>query len=125
MRAVVLASILGFVLPGNQATATYANGTLRLALRYEMVCAQPGPGPLTIQLPDAFTLAAAHAVGRQSSVSGKTVRVAIPGPTGVTCMSMTMGTLHVRLAGVTAPAGSYLVKAQIRRYAFTAHLRIP
>jgi hypothetical protein len=124
MRGAVALSALVLGLPGTHAAATYTNGQLALTLRYEMVCGQPGPGPLTIQLPSTFVLTGAHAVGRQSSVSGHTISVVVPGPKGVTCMSMTMGTLKVQVAGVHASPGSYLVKAEIRRHAFTAHLRI-
>lgn len=125
MRAAVVAALLAFVVPGDHAAATYADGTLTLALRYEMTCGQPGPGPLTVELPDGFALAAPHAIGRRSSVHGRTISVVVPGPRGVTCMSITEGTLRVRVAGLQAPAGSYLVRAQIRRHAFTARLRVP
>lgn len=125
MRTAVAASILALVLPGGSASAGYANHTLALTLHYEMVCGQPGPGPLTVQLPQGWRLHDVHVAGRRSTTRGHTVTVAIPGPKGVTCMSITMGTLRVRISGVDAPAGSYVVKAGIRRYAFTARLRIP
>jgi hypothetical protein len=77
----------------------------------------------------AFVVPADHAAATYGSGTltpslGHTVSVVVPGPTGVTCMSITEGTLRVRVAGLQAPAGSYLVKAQIRRHAFTARLRI-
>ena len=125
MRAAVVAALLAFVVPGDHATATYANGTLTLSLRYEMTCGRPGPGPLAIELPQRFAVDGAHAVGRSSTTVGHTISVAVPGPHGITCMSITEGTLRVHVAGLQAPAGSYLVRAEIRRHAFTARLRVP
>ena len=125
MRVALLATVLALALPGDHAAATYANGTLRLTFHYEMTCGQPGPGPLTIQLPNAFRLDGAVVANRPSTVSGHAIAITVPGPTGVTCMSITEGTLRVTVAGVQAPAGAYVVRAGIRRHVFTARLRIP
>ena len=125
MHLAIAAAALVLGLPGSGATASYANGQLSLALRYEMTCGQPGPGPLRVELPQAFRLANVRVAGHASSVRGHTVSVAVPGPAGVNCMSITLGTLRVHIGGVTAPPGSYTVKAGIRRYVFAAHLRIP
>jgi hypothetical protein len=125
VHAALLATVLALVLPGDHAAATYASGTLRLTFHYEMTCGQPGPGPLTIQLPNAFRLDGAVVTNRPSTVSGHVITVTVPEPTGVTCMSITEGTLGVTVAGVHAPAGTYVVRAGIRRHLFTARLRVP
>jgi len=124
MQLAVAAAVLAFLAPGDRAAATYAGGALALTLHYEMTCGEPGPGPLVVEVPAAFRLKDVAVAGRHSSVRGHTVTIAIPGPTGVTCMSIAEGTLRVRLTGVHAPPGSYTVKAQIHRHAFATRLRI-
>lgn len=124
MHLAVAAAVLALVLPGDRAAATYSGSTLSLTLHYLMTCGEPGPGPLTIQLPARFRLAQVTVPGHPSSVRGHTVAVAIPGPTGVTCMSIAEGTLRVKVRGVHAARGTYAVKAHIRTHAFSVRLRV-
>jgi hypothetical protein len=124
MVAPLAASLVALVAPGLGASATYAGGALTLTLRYEMTCAQPGPGPLTVQLPQSWRLGDVTVAGRRSTTAGHTVTIAIPGPKGVTCMSIAPGTLRVRISGVHAPPGTYTVRAQIRRFTFSPRVHV-
>lgn len=128
MLALAAAAILALGAPGDAATATYAHSNLALTLRYEMICGQPGPGPLVLQLPTRFRLTAPRAFvdgkERAGSVMASTVTIDLPNPPRITCMSITEGTLHVRVTGVHAPHGTWTLHAQIRRHAFTARLQI-
>jgi hypothetical protein len=126
--ALAAAAILALGVPGDRATAAYAHHDLALTLHYEMICGQPGPGPLVVRLPARFRLVASRAIvdgkERARAVNDSTVTVDLPKPPGITCMSIAEGTLHVRLTGVHAPRGTWNVRAQIRRHAFAARLRI-
>ena len=128
MLALAAAAILALGVPGDRAVATYSGSTLRLGLHYEMICGRPGPGPLVVRLPARFRLTAPRAIvdgtERARAVNDSTVTIDLPQPPGITCMSITEGTLHVRLTGVHAPHGSWIVRAQILRHAFAARLRI-
>jgi hypothetical protein len=121
----------------NWATAVVSPGvvahraTLTLKLHFEMTCGRPGPGPLTIQLPakmQAPRSLAVHigTVPATATVSGNQVTVQLPQPHGVTCMSITEGTLTLYLVGVRNPAsaGTYFVHARLRTMAFTAQLAV-
>jgi hypothetical protein len=124
----VAAAVLALVVPGDHATATYSGHTLKLTLQYEMICGQPGPGPLVVRLPSSFRLAGLRAyvrgVERARAVNDSTVTIDLPKPPQITCMSITEGTLPVKLTNVRATGGTYTVRAQIRRHAFVARLRI-
>ena len=105
--------------------------TLTLKLHFEMTCGRPGPGPVTIQLPTKMQAPRSLAVRigtnpAPATVSGSQVTVQLPQPHGVTCMSITQGTLTLFLAGVRNPssAGTYFVHAHLRRMAFTAQLAV-
>jgi hypothetical protein len=105
--------------------------TLTLRLHFEMVCGRPGAGPVKIQLPARMQPMPALAVRigatpTQARVSGNTVTVQLPRPSGVSCMSIAPGTLTLNLAGVRNPAtaGTYFVHAHLRDMAFTAHLAV-
>lgn len=112
---------------------------LTVKLHYEMVCGQPGPGPAVLTLPRAMRVPAvvpASAVlvqGRPAgsvAVSGHVLRVALPRPPQVTCMSIGPGTLTIvltRRAGLRNPLlpGSYAVLARTPKGGeFTAPLAI-
>jgi hypothetical protein len=124
----VAAAVLALVVPGDHATATYSGDTLKLTLHYEMICGQPGPGPLVVRLPARFRLAGLRAytggVERARAVNDSTVTIDMPKPPQITCMSITEGTLPVKLTNVRATSGTYTVKAHVRNHAFAARLRI-
>jgi hypothetical protein len=115
-----------------------ARAALTLTLHYEMICGRPGRGPLVVTLPAAMRVpravsrAAVLLQGKPAprvSVDGRTMTIAVPPPTGITCHSITMGTLtttFTRAAGLANPAspGAYAVRAQIAGHAFTARLAI-
>ena len=128
MLALAAAAALALGAPGDTATAAYAHGALALTLRYEMTCGEPGPGPLAVRLPQRFRLVSSHAyvdgTERLQIASGSTLTIDLPKPPGITCMSITEGTLKLRLTGVRAPAGTWTVRARIRTHAFAARLRI-
>lgn len=121
----------------NWATAVVSPGvvshraTLTLKLHFEMTCGKPGAGPVTIQLPARMQAARSLAVRigtapAPATVSGSQVTVQLPQPHGVTCMSITEGTLTLYLTGVRNPAsaGTYFVHAHLRTMAFTAQLAV-
>ena len=121
----------------NWATAVVSPGvvshraTLTLKLHFEMTCGKPGAGPVTIQLPAKMQAPRSLAVHigtapATATVSGSQVTVQLPQPHGVTCMSITQGTLTLYLAGVRNPAsaGTYFVHAHLRTMAFTAQLAV-
>jgi hypothetical protein len=121
----------------NWATAVVSPGvaahraTLTLKLHFQMTCGKPGAGPLTIQLPAGMQAPRSLTVHigtapASAFVSGSQVTVQLPKPHGVTCMSITQGTLTLYLAGVLNPAsaGTYFVHARLRTMAFTAQLAI-
>jgi hypothetical protein len=110
------------------ATAGLAGGTLSLNLRYEMVCGQPGRGPVVVHLPAAFRLSKLQVRVRRESrpftVVGDTVTIGLRKPPQITCMSITEGVLPVTIAGVRAPAGTYVVRGAVNAHAFAATLRV-
>lgn len=128
MLALAAAAIVALGVPGPGATATYGHSTLALTLRYEMTCGQPGPGPLVVQLPKRFRLTAPHAivdgVERARAVNDSTVTIDLPKPHGITCMSITLGALKVRLTGVHAPSGGWTIRATLPRHTFSVPLRV-
>jgi hypothetical protein len=131
MRLAVAAAAvsLGVIAPGDHATAAYVPDTLSLTLQYEMVCGQPGRGPLIVDLPSAFRVVARPRVEvrgavRPASASAGTVTVLLAKPPYVTCMSITQGTLRIAIAGVRAPAGTYVVRARVNTHSFAASVRV-
>jgi len=111
---------------------------LTLKLHYEMVCGRPGKGPLVVTLPRGLRVP--RTIGRTAvvlqgkppasvHVAGRVVTVGVPVPTGISCYSITMGTLtttFTRAARLGAPtqAGTYPVLARIGEHTFTARLTI-
>lgn len=122
------AAALLAVAPGDSATARYGAGTLALSLRYEMTCGQPGPGPLVVRLPSSFTISRLRVrvdgAPRPAQHVGTRVTISLPKPPQITCMSITEGTLTVTLAGVRAPARTFVVRAQVGSHRFSAPLRV-
>lgn len=105
------------------ATAGARPVRLELALRLDLQCGRPGPGPLLVSLPAAAAVPAT--IPRKAVlvdgapplavfVMGHAVRLALPRPTGVTCDSIGPGTVTVvftRAADLGNPArpGSYRI----------------
>ena len=110
------------------ATASLAGNTLSLHLRYEMVCGQPGRGPVVIHLPAAFRLSNLHVrvrgEARPFTVAGRAVTISLPKPPQITCMSVTEGVLPLRISAIRAPAGAYVIRGSVNAHAFTAALRV-
>lgn len=132
-----------FQAPTPTAVATPARAgarpvSLTLALHYEMVCGRPGRGPLVVTLPEAMVVP--HSIphgavilqGRRATavaVAGHVVTVAVPKPAGVSCHSITIGTLRTTFtpaAGLGNPraAGTYTVRARVAGRSFAARLTI-
>jgi hypothetical protein len=61
-----------------------------------------------------------------TTVPVNTVKLELPRPPAVTCMSIAMGTLTITLAGVRNPAsaGTYFVRARVRDQSFVAQFAI-
>jgi hypothetical protein len=111
---------------------------LTLKLHYEMICGRPGRGPLVVTLPRAMhvpAVVATRAVRLQGKppasvrVGGRAITIGVPAPSGVSCYSITVGTLTATFtpaAGLGAPqaAGTYSVHAQIGSHTFAARLTI-
>src|SRR5579884_178355 len=120
------------------ARAGAAPMALTVKLHYEMVCGRPGRGPLVVTLPRAIRVPATiarSAVRLQGkapasvAVAGHVVTIGVPAPTGISCFSITMGTLTTTFAptarlGAPVRAGTYPVLARIGKHAFTARLSI-
>jgi hypothetical protein len=131
VRLAVAAALgsLALAAPGNRATATFSGSTLTLTLHYWMTCGRPGAGPVTITLPSGIRIAALGASldgkSAPASHSGRTVDVTLPTPPpGMTCMSITLGTLRVALTGLHAKSGRYAVTAHASRDSFAASFRV-
>lgn len=111
-------------LSSNRAGAKNVAVTFRLA--YEMQCGWPGPGPLVVTFPAAERLppkiAPAHVLltGRPApsvTRSGRTVSVAVPARSGMTCMVIAPGKATIEFthaAGLGNPRtrGVYPVSVQ-------------
>ena len=109
------------------ATASLAGGTLSLHLRYEMVCGQPGRGPVVVRLPAAFGLSRlrvrVRGDARPFTLHGPTITISLRRPPRITCMSITEGDLPITISGVRAAAGTYAIDGTVNGHAFTAALR--
>lgn len=128
-RALLLATAsLLVAVPGDGATATYRGQTLALTLRYEMICGRPGRGPLVVRLPAAFRQVKLRVRVRGDlrpfTAAGRTITIRLWKPPKITCMSITEGALPVALAGVHAPAGTYVVRAWLNAHAFAVSLHV-
>jgi hypothetical protein len=125
--AVLMAS-LSLTGIGDWATASAAGTTLSLRLHYEMICGQPGPGPLVVRLPAAARLRGLRVLVRgaeqAASATAAAVTIQLPRPPQVTCMSITEGVLPVELRGVRIPPGAYTLNAQVGSHRFTVPLRV-
>lgn len=112
--------------------------TLTLKLHYEMVCGRPGKGPLVVTLPRAMRVP--RTIGRTAvllqgkaptsvRVDGRVVTIGVPVPTGISCFSITMGTLTTTFTrraqlGTPRAPGTYAVLARIGSRSFTARLAV-
>jgi hypothetical protein len=120
------------------ATADARPVRLELALRLDLQCGRPGPGPLLVSLPAAAAVPATiprravlvdGAPPLSAFVTGHVIRLALPRPTGVTCDSIGPGTVTVvftRAAGLGNPArpGSYRIGLTLGTRGAVARLAI-
>jgi hypothetical protein len=111
---------------------------LSLMLHYEMLCAQPGRGPVTVAFPSALRVPAtiptsAVLVNGKAApavrVTGHMVTVGLPPIDKVICQSFVPGTLRIgftRLARFGNPRhpGVYAVRARVGSHSFVARLLI-
>jgi hypothetical protein len=109
---------------------------LKLLLRYEMLCAQPGRGPVLVTLPAAFRVpakirpAAVLVNGKAAPslrVNGHVVTVGLPLNSNVICRSFVPGVLWIdftRAARLGNPprSGIYAIHARIGSHSFVARL---
>jgi hypothetical protein len=109
-----------------------------LKLHYDMVCAQPGRGPVTISFPPAFRVPAHVArsavlvdgdAAPSVSIHGTVATVGLPPVAGQICQSLVPGTLRVQFTrsariGNPVHAGRYSVHAAVGTHTFVARLRI-
>ena len=123
-------------LSSNRAGASDVVVTLHLT--YEMQCGWPGPGPLVVTFPAAERLPArviaAHVLlnGRaapQVTRSDRSVSVAVPARTGMTCMVIGPGKVTIeftRAAGLGNPRkrGVYPVSVQRGKLVLRTSFRI-
>lgn len=111
---------------------------LKLLLRYEMLCAQPGRGPVLMTLPAAVRVPAkirATAVlvnGKAApslSVRGHILTVGLPLNSNVICRSFVPGILWIDFTtsarlGNPVRAGTYAIHARVGSHTFVARLAI-
>jgi len=124
--------------PGPSVTATLSSPkagakpvALTLRMRLELVCGQPGPGDAVVTLPKAAAVPASIGDGAvlvngkratAVSVSGHNVSVALPRRPGVTCLSITPGTLTLVFttrAGLGNPQAPGTYTISVRRHALS------
>jgi hypothetical protein len=111
---------------------------LTLRLHYEMLCAQPGSGPVTVSFPLALRIPATippaavlvdGAAPPSVHTDGHVVTIGLAPNAKVICQSFVPGTLRIvftRSARLGNPArsGAYVVRARVGTHAFAATLRI-
>jgi hypothetical protein len=115
-----------------------ARTALKLLLRYEMLCAQPGRGPVLVTMPAALRVpakirpTAVHVNGKGApsvQVKGHAVSVGLPPNSNVICRSFVPGILWISFtsaAGLRNPsrAGIYAIRARVGSHSFVARLAI-
>lgn len=120
------------------AAAAARPSALLLKLHYDMLCAQPGRGPVYVTFPRALRLPAriARAAVRVDektapsvTVHGRTATVGLALNSNVICQSLVPGTLRIAFTraaklGNPAHAGTYQIRAQVGMHSFVARLRI-
>ena len=154
---VALASLAGVIVPAASAVPPPIDSTgdsativaspavrgarpaaLSLGLHYEMLCAQPGRGPVIVALPSALRIPAAFPTsavlvnGKAAPavrVTGHVVTVSLQPIDKFVCQSFVPGTLRIgftRLARLGNPrhAGTYAVRARVGSHSFVARLVI-
>jgi hypothetical protein len=111
---------------------------LTLRLHYEMLCAQPGRGPVVVTLPSGVRMPstirpASVVVGDKTppsvEVDGHVVTIALAPNSNVICQSFVPGMLKIvftKAARIGNPlrAGTYRVRARIGSHTFAARLAI-
>jgi hypothetical protein len=107
-------------------------------VRYPMVCGQPGKGTAVVTLPteavvprsiEATTVLVNGKAAPAVRVSGHDISIAMPVHKGISCMSITNGTLTLTLtrqAGIGNPAsaGTYTIKVRRNALAFSTSVQI-
>jgi hypothetical protein len=120
------------------ATPAARPAALTLRLHYEMLCAQPGRGPVIVTFPGALRVpavipAATVLVDGKAAyslqVDAHVVTVGLAPIPRVICQSFVPGTLRIvftRLARLGNPrrSGAYVVYARVGTHTFAAALRI-
>jgi hypothetical protein len=115
-----------------------ARTSLKLLLRYEMLCAQPGRGPVLVTMPAALRVPAktrptAVLVNGKAApsvqVKGHTVTVGLPPNSNVICRSFVPGILWISFTSAASlrnpsRAGIYAIRARIGSHSFVARLAI-
>jgi hypothetical protein len=111
---------------------------LRLSLHYEMLCAQPGKGPVIVTLPSALrvpsSIAASTVLLKDKAapsvqVEGHVVTIGLEPNSNVICQSYVPSTLLIsftRSARLGNPlrSGHYLVRARVGSHSFSTRLII-
>jgi hypothetical protein len=120
------------------ATRAARPAALKLVLRYEMLCAQPGRGPVLVTLPAAFRVpatikpAAVLVNGKAAPslrVHRHVVSVGLPLNSNVICRSFVPGILWIGFTrsarlGNPARAGTYAIHATVGSHSLVARLAI-
>ena len=120
------------------AAAAARPSALLLKLHYDMLCAQPGRGPVYVTFPRAFRLPGriARAAVRVDDnappsvvLHGRTATIGLALNSNVICQSLVPGTLRIaftRAAKLGNPAhpGTYAFRAQVGTHSFVARLLI-
>jgi hypothetical protein len=115
-----------------------ARTSLKLLLRYEMLCAQPGRGPVLVTMPAALRVPAkirptAVLVNGKAApsvqVKGHTVTVGLPPNSNVICRSFVPGILWISFTSAASlrnpsRAGIYAIRARVGSNSFVARLAI-
>jgi hypothetical protein len=115
-----------------------ARTALKLLLRYEMLCAQPGRGPVLVTMPAALRVPAkirptAVLVNGKAApsvqVKGHTVTVGLPPNSNVICRSFVPGILWISFTSAASlrnpsRAGIYAIRARVGSHSFVARLAV-
>jgi hypothetical protein len=120
------------------AAAAARPSALLLKLHYDMLCAQPGRGPVVVTFPRALRLPPRIArtavqvddkAAPSVTLHDRTATIALALNSNVICQSLVPGTLRVAFTraarlGNPAHAGTYVIRAQVGTHSFVARLQI-